>query len=37
MARNNYTPVSFWLSLTLAQFSAWIKDSNAINPKVQVN
>ncbi|WP_298031690.1 hypothetical protein [uncultured Dysosmobacter sp.] len=33
MAKNNNTPVSFWLSLPLPDLVAWIKASNAIVEK----
>lgn len=28
MARNNRTPVDYWLSLSLRSLSEWIRDSN---------
>lgn len=30
MARTNNTPVDFWLSLRLGEFSQWVKASNAL-------
>lgn len=30
MARNNYTPVQFWLSMPLVEFVEWIKESNKL-------
>jgi hypothetical protein len=28
MARVTYTPVTFWLDMTPAQFTAWIRETN---------
>jgi hypothetical protein len=33
MAKNNNTPVSFWLELPLTEFSKWIRASNSVIEK----
>jgi hypothetical protein len=30
MAKETYTPVSFWLDMTIAEFSAWIEEMNRV-------
>ncbi len=30
MSRNNYTPASFWLDMSLVEFQQWIKANNAL-------
>ena len=31
MARNNHTPVPYWLDMPLIEFNWWIKANNEIN------
>ena len=33
MARNNYTPISFWLSLPLIELIQWIEVNNQVISK----
>jgi hypothetical protein len=33
LARNNNTPISFWLSLPLSRLGGWIADNNALQKK----
>jgi hypothetical protein len=30
LAKNTYTPVSFWLSVSMADFASWIRTNNEI-------
>lgn len=31
MARNNHTPVPYWLGMSLAEFQWWIEANNELN------
>lgn len=33
LARNNNTPISFWLELPLEEFGRWIKANNQLEEK----
>lgn len=30
MAQNTYTPISFWLSMPIREFTEWIKELNEL-------